>query len=148
MRKPTFCIGESKDADQLRGNREADQRLCFLYTDSTIPLLSNLKFQASSHLLKLYSLVCVGPGRKPERWFSHDEAHLCLRMVRRHIFNRAYPENTNFETFVPGNLKFHTVGDLHTTKKCYKFELDILSSLRVIAIQKYNKHIAKCRECT
>ena len=30
MRKPTFCICENKDADQLRGNREADQRLCFL----------------------------------------------------------------------------------------------------------------------
>ena len=31
MRKPTFCICENKDADQLRGNREADQRLCFRY---------------------------------------------------------------------------------------------------------------------
>ena len=40
MRKPTVCICENKDADQLRGNREADQRLCFRYTDSTIPLLS------------------------------------------------------------------------------------------------------------
>ena len=36
----------------------------------------NPKFQASSHLLELYSLVCVGPGRKPECWFSHDAAHL------------------------------------------------------------------------
>ena len=48
-RKPTFCICENKDADQLRGNCKADQRLCFCYIDSTIPLLS--KFQASSHLL-------------------------------------------------------------------------------------------------
>ena len=39
MRKPDFFICENKDADQLRGNREADQRLCFRYTDSTIPLL-------------------------------------------------------------------------------------------------------------
>ena len=39
MRKPDFCICENKDADQLRGSREADQRLCFRYTDSTIPLL-------------------------------------------------------------------------------------------------------------
>ena len=39
MRKPTICICENKDADQLRGNREADQRLCFLYTDSTLLLL-------------------------------------------------------------------------------------------------------------
>ena len=75
MRKPTFCICENKDADQLRGKREADQRLCFRYIDSTIPLLSKSEFQASSHLLRLYSLVCVGPGRKPECWFSHDVAH-------------------------------------------------------------------------
>ena len=40
MRKPAFCICENKGADQLRGNREADQRLCFRYTDSTISLLS------------------------------------------------------------------------------------------------------------
>ena len=39
MRKPAFCMCENKDADQLRGNREADQRLCFRYMDSTIPLL-------------------------------------------------------------------------------------------------------------
>ena len=37
--KTSFCICENKDADQLRGNREADQRLCFRYTDSIIPLL-------------------------------------------------------------------------------------------------------------
>ena len=46
MRKPTICIGENKDADQLRGDREADQRLCFRYKDSTLPLL--LKSEISS----------------------------------------------------------------------------------------------------
>ena len=39
MRKPDFCLCENKDADQLRGDREADQRLCFRYTDSTIRIL-------------------------------------------------------------------------------------------------------------
>ena len=39
MRKPAFCIGENKDADQLRSNCAADQRLCFRYTDGTIHLL-------------------------------------------------------------------------------------------------------------
>ena len=39
MRKLAFCICENKDADQLRGNRKADQRLCFRYTDNTISLL-------------------------------------------------------------------------------------------------------------
>ena len=49
MRKPTICIGENKDADQLRGNREADQHLCFRYSDSAIPLL--LKSEISSFYL-------------------------------------------------------------------------------------------------
>ena len=39
MRKPDFCKCENKDADQLCGNRTTDQRLCFRYMDSTIPLL-------------------------------------------------------------------------------------------------------------
>ena len=46
MGKHTICIGENKDADQLRGNREADQRLCFRYMDSTIPLLSKSKISS------------------------------------------------------------------------------------------------------
>ena len=44
VRKPTICMGENKDADQLRGNREADQRLCFRYTDNTFPPLLIPKF--------------------------------------------------------------------------------------------------------
>ena len=47
VRKPDFCICENKDADQLRGNREADQRLCFRYTDNTI------------HLLPLYEILIL-----------------------------------------------------------------------------------------
>ena len=77
MRKPAFCICENKDADQLRGNREADQRLCFRYTDSTIHLLP--KYEK----FKLLAIFCgctawfvwdlVGD---PEDRFSHNEAHL------------------------------------------------------------------------
>ena len=77
MRKPDFCMCKNKDADQLCGNREADQRLCFRYKDSTIPLLpNNPKFQASSHLLWLYSSVCFGPDRAPPRpVFSQQESY-------------------------------------------------------------------------
>ena len=57
VRKPDFCICENKDADQLRGNREADQRLCFRYIDSTIPLLP--KSEISS--LYTYSVIAQ-PG--------------------------------------------------------------------------------------
>ena len=56
MRKAVFCICENKDADQLRGNRETDQRLCFRYTDTcnTIPLLSK------SEIFKPLAIFCVG----------------------------------------------------------------------------------------
>ena len=56
VRKPAFCICENKDADQLRGNREADQRLCFRHIDSAIFLLS------ISEISSLYtSSVAVQP---------------------------------------------------------------------------------------
>ena len=76
MRNPTFSISKNKDADQLRGDREADQRLCFRYIDVKSLYFLNPKFQASSHLPLLYSLVCVGPGQKPECLFSHDAAQI------------------------------------------------------------------------
>ena len=46
MGKPTICICETKGADQLRSNCEADQRLCFRYTDSTMPLLLESKISS------------------------------------------------------------------------------------------------------
>ena len=72
MGKPAFCICENKDC-------AADQRLCFRYTDSTIPLLS--KSEISS--LKASSVV-VQPGfvldlvGNPEDRFSHNEAHMII----------------------------------------------------------------------
>ena len=57
MRKPAFCICENKDADQLRGDREADQRLCFRYTDGTIPLLPKSEISSVQP-----SSVVVQPG--------------------------------------------------------------------------------------
>ena len=41
-----FFICENKDADQLRGYREAEQRLCFCYIGSTIPLLPKYKISS------------------------------------------------------------------------------------------------------
>ena len=82
MRKPAFCICENKDADQLRGYREADQHLCFCYTDSIIPLLSKSEF------FKPLAIFCGCTARfvsyqvrNPEDRFSHNEAHLFLKTV-------------------------------------------------------------------
>ena len=63
VRKPSFCICENKDADQLRGNREADQRLCFRHIDSTILLLPR------SRISSLYpSSVTAQPSLCRTRW--------------------------------------------------------------------------------
>ena len=77
MRNPAFCICENKDADQLRGDREADQRLCFRYRDSTIPLLP-IKIQN----FKPLAIFCRCTARfvsdlvgHREARFSHNEAH-------------------------------------------------------------------------
>ena len=43
MRKQDFCLGENKGADQLCSKCKYDQRLCFHYMDSTIPLLLKSK---------------------------------------------------------------------------------------------------------
>ena len=57
MRKAFFGNAKSKDADQLCGNRTADQRLCFRYIDSTIPLLSKSEISTLKP-----SSVTVQPG--------------------------------------------------------------------------------------
>ena len=63
MGKQTICIGENKDADQLRGNREADQRLCFRYSDSTIPLL--LKSERGTCINRVF-----WPTQKPKNMYD------------------------------------------------------------------------------
>ena len=72
MRKPGFCICENKDADQLRGSCEADQRLCFRYTDSTIPLLPKSEISCRGCTARFMSDQ-VG---NPEDRFSHNDAQL------------------------------------------------------------------------
>ena len=73
MRKPAFCICENEDADQLRGNREADQHLCFRHTDSAIPLLpKHLAIFCGCTARFVSHLV----GNLEDR-FSENEAQMC-----------------------------------------------------------------------
>ena len=74
MGKPAICIGENKGADQLRSNCEADQRLCFRYKDSTIPLVSKSK------IFQPLTIFCDGTSRfvsdlviNQKCWFSQAE---------------------------------------------------------------------------
>ena len=83
VRKPNFCICVNKDADQLRSNCAADQRLCFTYIDSTISPLFKSKDD-----FKPLAIVCDCTARfvsdlvgNPEDRFSHNEAHLTTSSV-------------------------------------------------------------------
>ena len=75
VRKPAFCICENKDADQLRGNREADQHLCFRYVD-------NLQFLYKSEISSLKpSSVAVQPG------FLSIQLIIMSIVVRKYVWN-------------------------------------------------------------
>ena len=78
MRKSAFCICENKDADQLRGNREADQRLCFRYTDNKIPLLPKFESTQNIGFMEILSL------------------NYRLISSNRHIINEPRHEKTGF----------------------------------------------------
>ena len=90
MGKPTICIGENKGADQLRSHCKADQRLCFCYTDSTIPLLPKSKISCP-----YLPSVTVEPGlcrtwSEPKllvfsRTGSYDVCLLCLLCLHIHV---------------------------------------------------------------
>ena len=71
-RKPIIYTCENKGADQFCGNREAGQRRCFRYTDSSF--IRNFK---------LLAIFCDCTGRfvsdlvgNPNCWFSDAQAHM------------------------------------------------------------------------
>ena len=104
MRKSAFCICENKDADQLHSNGEADQHLCFRYIDSTIPLL--LKAEISSHLLWLYSSVCVGPDRKPRRPVFSQRGSYVVDTHQMTLASVVQCDYTNIRTMLCFEMKY------------------------------------------
>ena len=72
VRKPTFCIYANKKT-QISFEVTAKLISAFVFATQIVQSLYfiNQNFQA---FLWLYSLICVEPGRKPERLFSHDAA--------------------------------------------------------------------------
>ena len=88
MRKSAICICENKGSDHLRGNRAADQCLCFHYIDSAISLLAK-SLAISLGCTALFVLDQVG---NPEDRFSHDAAQLCfcIMYMKNDIFDNLY----------------------------------------------------------
>ena len=73
MRETDFCLCENKGVDQLCSNCTADQRLCFHYTESTIPLLSR---SGISSLKPTSVLVCSSLVGNHEDCFFRFAAHI------------------------------------------------------------------------
>ena len=73
MIKPVICICENKGADHLRGNREADQRLCFRYTDSTIIILliSEISSLQTAYVTVQPSLCRIWPETQTVGFVTH-----------------------------------------------------------------------------
>ena len=84
MGKQEFHLCENKGADPLSSNCEADQHLCFRYTDSTISLF--LKSEISSFSVTAQVCLCqtcvnTPAGWSSQDWFSLVGSHFMVRAV-------------------------------------------------------------------
>ena len=77
MRKLAFYICENKGADRLRSNHAADQRLCFRYMDSTIPLLPK-NFKPRTIFCGCTARFVWDLVGNPEDRFSRNAAHIMM----------------------------------------------------------------------
>ena len=85
MRKPTICIGENKDADQL--TTKLISSFVFAIRKVQTLFFLNLKFQASNCLLWLYSSVGIGPVMLKNhivgylvRWLNRTSVYVFLNL--------------------------------------------------------------------
>ena len=67
----------------------------FVFTSKIVLFYWSLKFQASSILLWLYRLVCVGPGRKPCRPFFKSRLIILKDYSQRKLTNEPPRGKTN-----------------------------------------------------
>ena len=76
VRKPAFAYAKTKTQISFAVTVKLISAFVFaIYTVHSLFFL-NLKFQASSHLLWRYRLVCVRPCRKPLKTGFLNEAHI------------------------------------------------------------------------
>ena len=116
MRKPEFCQCENKGADQLRSNCEADQRLCFRHSDSTISLLpkseisSFLPFSETAH-----TGLCRTWSETPNTGFLASRLNFDSNPYnsRLHAYFDSFEycyETTEYKTFEPVHEKTNNLG--------------------------------------
>ena len=75
-RKPFFCLCENKGTDQLRGNCEADQCLCF--ATWTVQFLFYLHFKHLAFFCDCTALFVLDLVGNPNCCFPHAQAHMLL----------------------------------------------------------------------
>ena len=101
LRKPTFRICENKGADQLRSNCEADQPLCFRYTDSTIPLRYTSKISSLLASSVLVQLCLCRTVRKPHFcWFISWKMNIGIVERKLHHTKRSNLESVDISLCV------------------------------------------------
>ena len=137
VRKPAFCICENKGADQLRSYREADQRLCFRYMDSTIPL-QNFKLLAIFY--GCTARFVWGQVKNPENRFSHNKAHIMgtgrnflgevTQMITKYLHDIiCYLSILYYQgvILIPGNI---STGTYNREFQCFQFCCSLTSKLQ------------------
>ena len=80
-RSASQFLCENKGADQLRSNCEADQRLCFRYTDSTLSLLNK------SEISSFYAASGTVHVGLCQTWLETPKTGLNFEMMFNRIFN-------------------------------------------------------------
>ena len=93
IRKPTLCICENNDTDQVHGYHEADHAFVFTTRILQPQYLLYQKFQASSCPLSLHTPACVGPCRKPKH---EQKPQCCFSRVAAHL---AFTESCSLYIF-------------------------------------------------
>ena len=119
VRKPAFSICENKDADWLRGYREADQHLCFLPIDSAIPLLSKSELSSLwSSSVAVQPCFCRTWSENPKTGFlttrpiladslRNRRFTICLFLPKaKNMFFFLTADCTNEDTLQPTHLEF------------------------------------------
>ena len=76
MRKPAFCISEDNDTAQLRSICAADQRFCFSYIGSKIPLLPKIEIKPLAIFCGCTAHFVSDLVGNPDVRFSRDAAKL------------------------------------------------------------------------
>ena len=77
MRKPAFAYAKTKAQISFAVTAKLISAFVFATRKVKSLYLLNPKFQASNHLLWLYSPVCVGPGRQPRRPVFSQRGSIC-----------------------------------------------------------------------